>query len=482
LHPTFPFLDKNGENVLVSGEPVSTMETCGSCHDTTFIEEHSFHAQVGFDDLSAPGETSSQRAWDTSSGLYGRWNALTYRYLSPQDDDLIDLTTEEWLQTIGLRHVGGGPALDQGGEMNCFLCHFSEPNNQSRIDTLESGLFEWANTATLLGTGIVTQAGETLLWNETAFDDDGELLSDYISIQDPDINNCGQCHGLTQTDDESLAESLYDPLAWNTQTTGQIFSSQRLSDSELNLSDKEMLTRSWDIHAERLLECTDCHFSLNNPIYAEGSGADSLEHLTFDPRRLDFNEYLVQPSHQFARGESAQSLVDPASIDSMRRCESCHDVESDHEWLPYQERHIESINCESCHIPEIYAPAVQQNDWTAIQQDGSAINTYRGVEGDSQTVKDLITGYTPVLMQRENVDGSLKLTPYNLITSWFWVYGDPPRPVRLEDLQTVWLNGDNYHQEILSLFDENNNDALDKNELRIDSPAKEALIKSRLQA
>ncbi|MEK6221405.1 MAG: hypothetical protein N2D54_04080, partial [Chloroflexota bacterium] len=31
LHPTFPFLDKNGVNVLVFGEPVSTMETCGSC-------------------------------------------------------------------------------------------------------------------------------------------------------------------------------------------------------------------------------------------------------------------------------------------------------------------------------------------------------------------------------------------------------------------------------------------------------------------
>ncbi|HIE25575.1 MAG TPA: hypothetical protein EYP74_06175, partial [Anaerolineales bacterium] len=33
FHPTFPFLDENGENVLDSGKTVSTMQTCGACHD-----------------------------------------------------------------------------------------------------------------------------------------------------------------------------------------------------------------------------------------------------------------------------------------------------------------------------------------------------------------------------------------------------------------------------------------------------------------
>ena len=40
FHPTYPFLDKEGENVLESGNPVSTMVTCGACHDTEFIVEH----------------------------------------------------------------------------------------------------------------------------------------------------------------------------------------------------------------------------------------------------------------------------------------------------------------------------------------------------------------------------------------------------------------------------------------------------------
>ncbi|MBI5289345.1 MAG: hypothetical protein HY873_10290, partial [Chloroflexi bacterium] len=34
----------------------------------------------------------------------------------------------------------------------------------------------------------------------------------------------------------------------------------------VNLAGKDLLARSWDIHAERGLDCVDCHFSLNNPV------------------------------------------------------------------------------------------------------------------------------------------------------------------------------------------------------------------------
>ena len=107
LHPTFPLLDSDGRNVLDSGAPISTMQTCGQCHDTDFIASHSFHADVGLSQFGQPGVNS----WDNSPGLYGRWDPLTYRYLSPEGDDVIDLTTPEWLMTVGLRHAGGGPAI-----------------------------------------------------------------------------------------------------------------------------------------------------------------------------------------------------------------------------------------------------------------------------------------------------------------------------------------------------------------------------------
>lgn len=47
LHPTFALLDKDGENVLTSGKALSTMQTCGQCHDTEFIQSHAFHSDLG---------------------------------------------------------------------------------------------------------------------------------------------------------------------------------------------------------------------------------------------------------------------------------------------------------------------------------------------------------------------------------------------------------------------------------------------------
>jgi hypothetical protein len=58
MHPTFPLLDAAGDNVLASGAPVSTMETCGACHDTAFIAGHSFHADAGLSQVGAGGESA----------------------------------------------------------------------------------------------------------------------------------------------------------------------------------------------------------------------------------------------------------------------------------------------------------------------------------------------------------------------------------------------------------------------------------------
>ena len=110
------------------------------------------------------------------------------------------------------------------------------------------------------------------------------------------------------------------------------------------------------------------------------------------------------------------------------------------------------ILCESCHIPKIYNGATQQVDWTVVEVDGSSQTTCRGIEGESGTISDLVTGYAPVLIQRQNLDGSQKLAPYNLISSWYWVYGEPERPVRLQDLETVFLNGKTYADDVAHLL------------------------------
>jgi hypothetical protein len=375
-----------------------------------------------------------------------------------------------------------GVGLAESGtvEMNCFLCHFPTPNNAARVEALQAGEFRWANTATLLGTGLVERSGDEWQWNPDAFDADGSLLPDYVTVQDPSDENCGQCHGLVHYDVQTplvLDECRADQ--WSTITTGQVFSAQRLADTGLNFEDKPDLSRSRDVHAERVVSCTDCHYALNNPVYYRELDEERPDHLVFDPRRIDLGEYLYRPLHEFAKGQSAQGKLAPEFDNTARRCESCHNADESHDWLPYTERHMAALACETCHIPKLYAPARQTNDWTVVELDGTAQTACRGVEAvDNLSDVPLLSGYEPVLLPREN--GSL--APFNLITSWYWVYGDPARPVPLRDLQAAWLDldGDGYHAEILAGFDANGDGALNDAELVIDTDAKAALIAGRL--
>ena len=53
LHPTLPCSMPIGVNVLESGNAVSTMQTCGQCHDTEFIQATPFTPTSGLSDYNA---------------------------------------------------------------------------------------------------------------------------------------------------------------------------------------------------------------------------------------------------------------------------------------------------------------------------------------------------------------------------------------------------------------------------------------------
>ncbi len=438
LHPTFPLLDASGTNVLESGEAASTLTTCGACHDTAFITEHNAHEGVLSGEIAGPaGEL-----------LIG----------DPDSGKLVTLD----------------PAAAEI-EMNCFLCHTTTPNNTARLDALLSGRYTWANTATLVGSGIVQQEEGGFTWNAAAFDEAGNLLPEYVIIQDPTVNNCGLCHGVAT--DDAFSPLVLDACATEqrmTITTGQVFSPQRISDSGLNLLDKDSLTRSWDVHAERLVGCTDCHYSLNNPAYAAEDIEDRPAHLLFDPRRLEPGEFLTQPIHEFARSDDDPLTEEP--------CASCHEVRSTHTWLPYTDRHIEALACESCHVPRMEAPARQSFDWTVLTESGGPSATCRGIEGEPGSSSALLVGYQPAILPRDGSDGSASLAPYNLITVWIWVAGNPPQPVPLSDLKAVYFEGDAYAPEVLAALDTDGSGDLDPTELRLDTDTKVALIAGRLTA
>ena len=516
LHPTFALLDKDGRNVLETGNPVSTMQTCGECHDTEFIQSHSFHSDLGLSDYKENG------GYNASTGTFGKWDPLTYRFLSQQGDERLDLGTAEWLKLFGARAIGGGPAmtsrtgklltglnadpndpeasiLNNNGsvegwdweawgtmEMNCFVCHLENPNNQLRGSLIMSGNFDGANTATLIGTGIVTdKVSDNWTYNPEAFDENGKLKPEFVKIQDPTSANCAACHGVIHTNTNApLTISAYDLTNPQTATTGQVISSQKISDSGMNISGKADLNRSWDVHAERQLQCTDCHYSLNNPAHADEAQRAEPNHLLYDPRTLEINEYLQRPDHNFARGQSAQFNAIPELKGTMRRCESCHDANQGHaDWLPYIDKHMTAVACETCHIPQLYAPAIQSYDWTVLTLDKQPVKTYRGVEGDPDAVTSLITGYQPVLLNRTNMDGQKLLAPYNLITTYYWVYDDAngnKRPVRLFDLEAAYFENDAYAKDIVSAFDTNKDGSLSKDELVISSSIKEEFVRAKL--
>jgi len=519
LHPNFALLDVDGVNVLESSNAVSTMQTCGQCHDTNFIQSHAFHSDLGLSDYKETKDLSS------STGLFGKWDPLTYRYLSQNGDERLDLSTAEWLMLNGQRIVGGGPTttsrdgaaldnlkddvenpetaiLDKDGnptvwdwdksgtmEMNCFLCHLKSPNTTARTEAIQAGDFGNANTATLTDLNIVSKSTDGWTWNADAFNEIGEIKSESLGIQDPTNANCATCHGEVHPNSgDPLTVNQCDLNYPQTATTGQVVSGQRINESGINLTNKAELNRPWDIHAERQLQCVDCHYALNNPSHISEIQSNNPEHLVYDPRSLEIGEYLQRPDHNFARGESAQFNVAPEYKGTMRRCENCHDATKSHaDWLPYVDTHMNAVACETCHIPQMYAPAIQTYDWTVITTAGTASTECRGVEGTPNEVTSLVSGYEPVLLNRTNIDGDTLLAPYNLITSFYWVYDDAnadgsKRPVRLVDLEAAYLDSGNYASDIVAAFDANSDGKLSSAELVIDSPAKEGAVKAKLVA
>jgi thiosulfate reductase cytochrome b subunit len=516
LHPNFALLDANGVNVLASGRSVSTMKSCGQCHDSEFIASHAFHVDLGLRSFS-----SSKKTWNSSPGLFGQWDPLRYRFLTQAGDERLDLSTAEWLMLNGERVVGGGPATtsrtgqpltalkpsaddpeaslssaagnraawnwSESGtmEMDCFLCHLEKPNLAARTAAIRAGRFSDASTATLSGSNIVEAGAKGWTWNRPAFTAGGLVDSRILRVQDPTNANCAACHGQAHpAGSEPLRVDACDLDFPQTATTGQVVASQRISASGVNLSGKGELHRSWDVHAERQLQCTDCHHALNNPAHVSVTRGRSPAHLRYDPRSLDINKYLERPDHNLARGQSAQFDVAPESKGTMRRCEHCHDAATSHaDWLPYVETHMATLACESCHIPKMHAPAIQSYDWTVLQADGRPVQSCRGVDGAPGDVRSLVTGFEPVLLKRTNVDGASLLAPYNLITTFYWVYEDAKgnqRPVRLADLRAVFLDDSAYAAEIVAAFDGNRDGVVGPAELRIDSPQKEAAVKARL--
>lgn len=476
-HPEFLMRDSAGDSVLESGQPLSTVKTCGHCHDSSFIAANSDHADSGASQLY---ENGRPQPWIAGPGFYGGWDAIRY----PADflDENGSVDPAAWLEAVGEHHVGGGP-VEHLVEMNCLMCHSDIEDHSARATALEEGNFAWANSLPLAEKDILEQGEEGWTWNADKFADNGHLKVGVMDIDTPDTAVCAQCHGQISSQAGVPLELVKDPdQRWFTDRTGLLVAPHPVNESGLNIAVEEGRDHPLDLHANRGLDCRNCHYSLNNPVYYRDTSEGRPGHLEFDPRRMTHSQYLDRPLHRFAKGHSVHGLADEQSEGSLRRCETCHDATAGHDWLPYHEAHFSALACETCHIPKVFGPALKAIDWTILDAAGEPIRQYRGVDGDPSAEDAVLEGYQPVILPRRFDEGDFRLAPFNAVASWFWLTGDPARPVSREELEAALLTEDGHHPVLVAALDADGDGALTGVELQLDTEVKLTVVRERLAA
>jgi thiosulfate reductase cytochrome b subunit len=301
---------------------------------------------------------------------------------------------------------------------------------------------------------------------------DGRLPREALRIGSPKPASCAACHGLVADGRAPLALPASFEAApaagrtWSlTQGEGVIVSPSRMSDSFLNLQDKATLTSPWDVHAAKLVDCVGCHYAPNDPRRPDEKRT-KLEYVTSDPRRPSTAEFLYRPDHRLAAPD----------------CRSCHDALQGHAFLPYRERHIDVIACQTCHVAP-RAPAAEMVDATVVTAAGTPAVRYRNVEAapgeslNAATVRPL----RPLLVMRTGPDAAPRLTPVNVVSRWRWVSGADRIEVPYETVVRAFRDGADYAPEVIRALDADEDGKLSPAEVRLDTPHRAAFVAARLR-
>ena len=404
-HDSVELMDADENDVAESGKPVSLKVTCGQCHDDMdspeFQAKHPYHRSV--DPATLPPERAT----------------------------LLD-------------HGSKFPAKGVDDTVNCLLCHIPGADTKAWLAAKESGDTKWAISATL-GAKYIKKEGGVWKWNADALED-GEVE---LGMHRPTEDTCGRCHGKTQSSRDPLTVDLHAVDAnWTTATTGAVFSGQPVSVSGMNLKDKDAQLQGWDVHAQRLVTCRECHYSTKRPSRLPGK---------------------------------ASAPLDPGN---KRSCKTCHDVSNQHDWLPKQSIHLYKVACQTCHVPHLPAGAAEQIDRTVMHLDGTPVSAWRGVAEAAKQVDPNLPyheGATPMLGILQAPHRKPQLTPFNVVATWRWADADG-KPVPVAKVRAARLDGGKYRSDVLQTLDANQDGKLDDAELRLDTDAKVGLIAAKLVA
>ena len=123
-------------------------------------------------------------------------------------------------------------------------------------------------------------------WSVLPFEPDGSLAASVLEVHKPRDRNCATCHAVVNNRLDVPLTVAPDPADFSmTDRTGEIMAAQKVSASGLNIAGKNTLTHPFDVHSDRVVNCVNCHYSLNNPVYYEQRDENRPTHLDFDPRR-----------------------------------------------------------------------------------------------------------------------------------------------------------------------------------------------------
>ena len=529
-HPQIVLKDETGKNVLASGKPISTRQTCGGdCHDYDFIAA-SFHFQQGKNEMDrALLASHGAPPFNTSPGMFGKFSIIPNRQLTAvdiTDTADADMSQPEWLTKCGGCHTGGGiseydlrgnrfltvnakpsGALDPSytirdrdtgqivpwdwqksgiAEADCFLCHVPKASRGERKKEMGVGNFRWANNATLLDTGIVVRQGSgRFAYNRAAFNADGTVKIEALDISDPTLENCAQCHGFTARSTTTIQPIQHADIMRGTEKSGWVYNGAKISDTVTpNIVEREKLAFPWDVHAAAGLVCIDCHFSPNNP--GRMIHEDPKKNLRYRPAEEDLAVYLRRPDHNFARGNIPPETVNLTRHDTMRACGDCHEAERGHSFLPYKSTHLRALACQTCHLPAVHFWAYRSDDWAFVMDTGGSRITYRGIDGSIVDPESEINGYLPAYIPTVDRNNHQQIRPTNLITGIYWFDKSKGRPVFTWQVQNAFFAGKPeegefpYRPEILKAFADRDG-IIDIPQAVYDTPEKIALVRSLLQ-
>lgn len=529
-HPSLVLKDEAGQNVLKTGKPISTRQSCGGdCHDYEFIT-NSFHFQQGNNEMDrALLASHGAPPFNSSPGMFGKFSIIPNRQLTAadiKDPSDADMSQPEWLTKCGGCHTGAGiseydlrghrfltpdakplGSLDPSytirdrdtglvspwdwqksgvAEGDCFLCHVPKASRGERKKEMAAGNFRWANNATLVDTGILArQDNGRFTYNRAAFNADGTVKTDVLDISAPTLENCAQCHGFTARNTTTIQPIQHADIMRGTEKSGWIYNGAKISDTvSPNIIGKETMDFPWDAHAAAGLICIDCHFSVNNP--GRMIQEDAKKNLRYKPAEQDLAVYLRRPDHNFARGDIPPETVNLTKHDTMRACGDCHDAEKGHSFLPYKSTHLRSVACQTCHIPAVHFWAYRSDDWGFLMDTGGSRITFRGIEGSIVDPESDIRGYLPAYIPTLDRNNQQQIRPTNLITGVYWFDKNKGRPVFTWQVQKAFYTGKAtegefpYRPEILKAFADKDG-IIDLPQAVYNSPEKIALVKGLLQ-